>query len=112
MKILSLCDVHTLLRVLVKSRESRGGDEGKMRATRGLLATDHVISSHDQVTWTTPELASPLLTTTPHPREDVSALDRFKVHRCPTWRVFRGTGLELMTCLPWSDTLTTGLAQP
>ncbi|GFV38612.1 hypothetical protein TNCV_132511 [Trichonephila clavipes] len=27
---------------------------------------------------------SPLLTTTPHQREDVSALDRFSVHRCPT----------------------------
>ncbi|GFX43027.1 hypothetical protein TNCV_2710721 [Trichonephila clavipes] len=31
--------------------------------------------------WTTPELAPPLLTTTPHQREDVSALDRFNVHR-------------------------------
>ncbi|GFT49440.1 hypothetical protein TNCV_3366441 [Trichonephila clavipes] len=26
-------------------------------ATRGLLATDHVILNHGQVTWTTPELA-------------------------------------------------------
>ncbi|GFV41026.1 uncharacterized protein TNCV_2666171 [Trichonephila clavipes] len=42
----------------------------------------------------TPELAPPLLTTTPHQREDVSALDRFNVHRCPTRRVFSGTGLE------------------
>ncbi|GFX41239.1 retrovirus-related Pol polyprotein from transposon 412 [Trichonephila clavipes] len=63
-------------------------------ATRGLLATDHVILNHCQVTWTTPELAPPLLTTTPHQREDVSALDRFNVHRCPTRRVFSGTGLE------------------
>ncbi|GFW19257.1 uncharacterized protein TNCV_255841 [Trichonephila clavipes] len=39
----------------------------------------------------------PLLTTKPHQREDVSALDRFKVHRCPTRRVFSGTGLELVT---------------
>ncbi|GFX79487.1 hypothetical protein TNCV_824761 [Trichonephila clavipes] len=31
----------------------------------------------------TPELSPPLLTTTPHQREDVSALDRFNVHRCP-----------------------------
>ncbi|GFY17911.1 uncharacterized protein TNCV_3384041 [Trichonephila clavipes] len=38
-----------------------------------------------------------LLTTTPHQREDVSALDRFNVHRCPTRRVFSGTGLELVT---------------
>ncbi|GFV89249.1 protocadherin Fat 1 [Trichonephila clavipes] len=36
----------------------------------------------------TPELEPPLLTTAPHQREDVSALDRFNVHRCPTWRVF------------------------
>ncbi|GFT99935.1 uncharacterized protein TNCV_1079741 [Trichonephila clavipes] len=49
------------------------------------------------LTWTTPELAPPLLTTTPHQREDVSALDRFSVHRCPTRRVFSGTGLELVT---------------
>ncbi|GFX41631.1 uncharacterized protein TNCV_3110271 [Trichonephila clavipes] len=71
------------------------------KATRGLLATDHVILNHGQVTWTTPELAPPLLTTTPHQREDVSALDRFNVHRCPTRRVFSGTWIELMTCLPW-----------
>ncbi|GFT20138.1 uncharacterized protein TNCV_1945731 [Trichonephila clavipes] len=38
-----------------------------------------------------------LLTTTPHQREDASALDRFNVLRCPTRRVFRGTGLELVT---------------
>ncbi|GFV95473.1 uncharacterized protein TNCV_4574751 [Trichonephila clavipes] len=65
-------------------------------AARGLLATDHVILNHDQVTWTTPELAPPLLTTTPHQREDVSVLDRFYVHRCPTRRVFSGTGIELV----------------
>ncbi|GFV30862.1 uncharacterized protein TNCV_4012961 [Trichonephila clavipes] len=66
-------------------------------ATRGLLATDHVILNHGQVTWTTPELAPPLLTTTPHQREDYSALDRFNVHRCPTRRFFSGTGLEPVT---------------
>ncbi|GFU85527.1 hypothetical protein TNCV_2952261 [Trichonephila clavipes] len=33
----------------------------------------------------------------PHHREDNSALDRFKVHRCPTRRVFSGTGIELVT---------------
>ncbi|GFU18368.1 uncharacterized protein TNCV_1980531 [Trichonephila clavipes] len=64
--------------------------------TRGLLATDHVILNHSQVTWTTPELASPLLTTTPHQREDISALDIFNVHRCPTRRVFNGNGFELV----------------
>ncbi|GFW00142.1 uncharacterized protein TNCV_2914241 [Trichonephila clavipes] len=68
-----------------------------LAAARGLLATDHVILNHGQVTWTTPELAPPLLTTTPHQREDISALDRFSVHRCPTRRVFSGTGLELVT---------------
>ncbi|GFW34089.1 uncharacterized protein TNCV_287731 [Trichonephila clavipes] len=57
----------------------------------------HVILNHAQVMWTTPKLEPPLLTTTPHQREDVSALDRFNVHRCPTRRVFSGTGLELVT---------------
>ncbi|GFW85741.1 uncharacterized protein TNCV_853901 [Trichonephila clavipes] len=66
-------------------------------STRRLLATDHVILNHGQVTWTTPELAPPLLTTTPHQRKDVSALDRFNVHRCSTRQVFSGTRLELVT---------------
>ncbi|GFX90744.1 uncharacterized protein TNCV_3165751 [Trichonephila clavipes] len=82
-----------------------------MKSIRGLLATDHVIFNHGQLKWTTPDLAPPLLTTTPHQREDISALDRFNVHRCPTRWVFSGTGFELMTCLPGSDTLTTGLPQ-
>ncbi|GFU91310.1 uncharacterized protein TNCV_4366551 [Trichonephila clavipes] len=67
------------------------------KTTQGPVATDHVILNHGQVTWTTPELAPPLLTTTPHQREDVSALDRFNVHLCPTRWVFSGTGLELVT---------------
>ncbi|GFX88001.1 uncharacterized protein TNCV_4374651 [Trichonephila clavipes] len=45
----------------------------------------------------TPKLAPPLLTPTPNQREDVLALDRFNVHRCPTRLVFSGTGLELVT---------------
>ncbi|GFT16760.1 uncharacterized protein TNCV_1333741 [Trichonephila clavipes] len=69
----------------------------KKKATRGLLATDHVILNHGQVTWTAPELAPPLQTTTPHQREDILALDRSNVHRCPTRRVFSDTGLELVT---------------
>ncbi|GFV62990.1 uncharacterized protein TNCV_3177831 [Trichonephila clavipes] len=86
----------------------RGGGPGKgsvgpwlktSLTTRGLLAMDHVILNHGQVTWTTPELAPPLLTTTPHQREDISALGRFNVHRCPTRRVFSGTGLELVTLI-------------
>ncbi|GFV19437.1 hypothetical protein TNCV_3663701 [Trichonephila clavipes] len=43
------------------------------------------------------ELVPPILTTTPHQREDISAVDRFNVHRYPTRRVFGGTGLELVT---------------
>ncbi|GFW57448.1 uncharacterized protein TNCV_543581 [Trichonephila clavipes] len=43
------------------------------------------------------ELAPLLPTTTPHQREDVSVLDRFSVHRCPTRWVFSGTRLELVT---------------
>ncbi|GFU61218.1 uncharacterized protein TNCV_1071631 [Trichonephila clavipes] len=68
-----------------------------VQTTRGLLATDHIILNHGQETWMTPELAPPLLTTTPHQREDVSALDRFSEHRCPTRRVLCGTWLELVT---------------
>ncbi|GFV71103.1 uncharacterized protein TNCV_698941 [Trichonephila clavipes] len=68
-------------------------------ATRGLLAMDHVILNHGQVTWTTLEQAPPLLTTSTHGREGVSAVHGFNVHRCPTRRVFSGTGLELMTFL-------------
>ncbi|GFW32666.1 hypothetical protein TNCV_3679141 [Trichonephila clavipes] len=39
---------------------------------------------------------TPLLATTQHQREDVSALDRLNVFRCPTRRIFSDTGLELM----------------
>ncbi|GFW32436.1 hypothetical protein TNCV_675951 [Trichonephila clavipes] len=37
----------------------------KDHSTRGLLATDYATLNHGQVTWTTLELASTLLTTTP-----------------------------------------------
>ncbi|GFU88335.1 hypothetical protein TNCV_847281 [Trichonephila clavipes] len=57
-------------------------------ATRGLLATDHVILSHGQVKGTRPELAAP---SPNYQREDVSALDRLNVHRNPTRRVFSGS---------------------
>ncbi|GFW85384.1 uncharacterized protein TNCV_144291 [Trichonephila clavipes] len=66
-------------------------------ATRGLLATDHVILNHAQVTWTTPELASPSPNFHTTPTGGLSALDRFNVHLCPTRRVFSGTGLQLVT---------------
>ncbi|GFW93539.1 uncharacterized protein TNCV_47421 [Trichonephila clavipes] len=45
----------------------------------------------------TPELEPSLLTTTSQQREEVSALDRFSVHRCPTRRVFSGIGFEFVT---------------
>ncbi|GFX20871.1 hypothetical protein TNCV_79261 [Trichonephila clavipes] len=39
---------------------NRGSERSMFRqATRGLLAMDHVILNHGQVTWTTPELAPP-----------------------------------------------------
>ncbi|GFT98291.1 uncharacterized protein TNCV_2903881 [Trichonephila clavipes] len=84
-------------RVSAEDDEPSGCPRSHYSATRRLLVTDHVILNHDQVTSTIPELAPPLLTTTPQQWEDVSALDRFNVHRCPTRRVFSGTGLELMT---------------
>ncbi|GFW04487.1 uncharacterized protein TNCV_878561 [Trichonephila clavipes] len=84
-------------------------DGGASTATREFLATDLVILNHGQVTKTTPELAPPLLTATPHQREDIY---RFNVHRSPTRRVFSGTELELMTHQPRSDALTTRLPWP
>ncbi|GFX97651.1 uncharacterized protein TNCV_3065391 [Trichonephila clavipes] len=66
-------------------------------STRGLFATDHVILNHGQVTWPTPEPSPPSPNYHITPTEDVSALDRFNVHRCPTRLVFSGTGLELVT---------------
>ncbi|GFT23478.1 uncharacterized protein TNCV_2017251 [Trichonephila clavipes] len=68
-----------------------------LHATRGLLASDLIIWNHCQVVRTTPELASPLLTTPPHQQDDVSVLDRFNVYRYPTRRVLNGIGLELVT---------------
>ncbi|GFV65622.1 uncharacterized protein TNCV_2713501 [Trichonephila clavipes] len=54
------------------------------------------------MTWTTPELTPPLLITTPHQRENFSALDRFNLNRCPTRRVLSGPGFELVT---WQVTI-------
>ncbi|GFX69581.1 hypothetical protein TNCV_1769501 [Trichonephila clavipes] len=51
----------------------------KCPAARGLLATDLVILNLGQVTRMTPELESP--SPNYHQRENVSALDRFNVHR-------------------------------
>ncbi|GFX33720.1 hypothetical protein TNCV_1933871 [Trichonephila clavipes] len=43
----------------LKSVDSVQSEERITIATRGLLATDHVILNHGQVTWTTPELEPP-----------------------------------------------------
>ncbi|GFT62308.1 hypothetical protein TNCV_4717081 [Trichonephila clavipes] len=50
----------------------------KDATTPGLLAMDLVIFNHGQVTKKTPELAPTLLTSTPHQREDIRALDKFR----------------------------------
>ncbi|GFT01221.1 uncharacterized protein TNCV_3373401 [Trichonephila clavipes] len=78
-------------------KESKPKVGGDAFLHEDFLAKNHVILNHGQVTWTTPELAPPFLTTTPHQQEDVSALDRFNVHRCPTRRVFSSIEIELVT---------------
>ncbi|GFY12480.1 hypothetical protein TNCV_1799021 [Trichonephila clavipes] len=67
---------------------------------------DHVSDEDD--TWA----GTTHISTTPHQRECVSALNRFNVHRSLTWKVFSGTELELVTSQPRSDTLTTRLPRP
>ncbi|GFW60318.1 hypothetical protein TNCV_1843981 [Trichonephila clavipes] len=62
--------------------------------TRGLLATDHVILNHDQVTWTTPELAPPPNYHTT-PIGGHFSLDIFNAHWPSTRRVFSDIRLEL-----------------
>ncbi|GFU59710.1 hypothetical protein TNCV_3186711 [Trichonephila clavipes] len=39
--------------------ETDDDEDNNNETTRGLLATDHVILNHGQVSWTTPELAPP-----------------------------------------------------
>ncbi|GFY29824.1 hypothetical protein TNCV_4071371 [Trichonephila clavipes] len=52
--------VHVVLRKFAGVGQSPSAGGGmSCSATRGLLATDHVILNHGQVTWTTPELAPP-----------------------------------------------------
>ncbi|GFX34911.1 uncharacterized protein TNCV_2328511 [Trichonephila clavipes] len=70
----------------------------KLKATRELLATDHVIFNYGQVTWTTPELAPPLLNTTPMGGRFSS---RHGYQLSTRW-VLSGTGLELVT---WQATI-------
>ncbi|GFV11709.1 uncharacterized protein TNCV_976981 [Trichonephila clavipes] len=62
-------------------------------ATRRLLATDLVILNPGQVMWTTPELAPPLLTTTP----TGGCLSSRQKHRSATRWVFGGTRLDALT---------------
>ncbi|GFT68890.1 uncharacterized protein TNCV_1804241 [Trichonephila clavipes] len=96
-KSLGLTDLTIMYSVYTRRVFGGVGDRTQaLRYTRA-LATDHVILNHGQVTWTTPELVPPLLTTTPHQWEDISALGRFKVIRCPIRWVFSGTGHELVT---------------
>ncbi|GFX39131.1 uncharacterized protein TNCV_359451 [Trichonephila clavipes] len=70
---------------------------GASLATRGLLATDHVILNHGQVTWTTPELAPPSPNYHTTPTGGRFSSRQINVHRCPTRRVFSGTGLDPVT---------------
>ncbi|GFV49845.1 uncharacterized protein TNCV_1391271 [Trichonephila clavipes] len=103
--ILTLGQETTPITTTSRPREASSPDKFNVQrplqhATRGLLVTDHVILNHGQVTWTTPELVAPSPNYHTTPREDFLSLDRFNEHRCPTWWVFSGTGLELMTCLP------------
>ncbi|GFX65498.1 transposable element Tcb2 transposase [Trichonephila clavipes] len=105
---------NTLIRALTEEWDKLPQQllDSVVQTTRGLLVTDLIILKHGQVTRTTHELEPPLRTTTLHQWEDVSALDRWNVHRSPTGQFFSGTRLELMKCLPCSDTLATGLPQP
>ncbi|GFW30351.1 hypothetical protein TNCV_3851221 [Trichonephila clavipes] len=51
--------------------------------------------------WSNDELPpASILTIIPRQQEDAGALDIFNGHRSPTWRVFSGNMLELMTRLP------------
>ncbi|GFV33714.1 hypothetical protein TNCV_4568291 [Trichonephila clavipes] len=47
-------------------------------ATGGFLATDMKISNHGQMTRTSPKLETLLLSSTPHPREDVCTSSTLK----------------------------------
>ncbi|GFW34020.1 uncharacterized protein TNCV_287041 [Trichonephila clavipes] len=93
---------NTLIRALTEEWDKLPQQllDNVVQTTRGLLTTYLAILNYGQVTRMTPELAPPLLTTTLHQPEDVGALVRFNVHRCPTRQVFSGSGLELMTYLP------------
>ncbi|GFW84925.1 hypothetical protein TNCV_682131 [Trichonephila clavipes] len=55
LKVLELADIVGFL----KNAIHRILSENQDMTARGLLATDHVILNHGQVTWTTPELAPP-----------------------------------------------------
>ncbi|GFU76109.1 hypothetical protein TNCV_2999371 [Trichonephila clavipes] len=66
-----------------KPQRSVADAVGVARTARGLLATDHVILNHGRGVDDT-ELGTPSPNYHTTPTEDVSALDRFNVHRCPT----------------------------
>ncbi|GFW08049.1 uncharacterized protein TNCV_2978171 [Trichonephila clavipes] len=91
-----LCAIDISLR-WCRTKKKRYQLPENVPATRGLLATDHVILNRGQVTWTTPELAPPSPNYHTTPMGGRFSSRRFNMHRCPTRRVFSGTGLELMT---------------
>ncbi|GFT00420.1 uncharacterized protein TNCV_1981611 [Trichonephila clavipes] len=55
---------------------------------------------------------TPLLTSTPHQREDVSALDRFSVHRFPTRRINLSRATPSSLRIPSEDVLGYALVYP
>ncbi|GFS65938.1 uncharacterized protein TNCV_2509891 [Trichonephila clavipes] len=84
-------------KTLANNRKMLRASKKRPQLHESFWRMNHVILNHGQVTWKTSKLAPLLLTTTPHQREDVSALDRFSVHCCPTRRIFSSTGLEFAT---------------
>ncbi|GFU48162.1 hypothetical protein TNCV_4229942 [Trichonephila clavipes] len=60
---------------------------------------------------TSSELSPPLLTSTTHQRKDVSALDRFNVHRSPTRWVYSGNRLYEEPQVIRSNRFTSGEAR-
>ncbi|GFY28690.1 hypothetical protein TNCV_3440571 [Trichonephila clavipes] len=72
--------------------------------TQWLLETDLIILNLSQVTRTTPELSLPLLTTKPHPREDIETRASARSAR---W-IFSGTMTRTCDILAMSSTATAG----
>ncbi|GFX08557.1 hypothetical protein TNCV_4170561 [Trichonephila clavipes] len=69
-------------------------------ATQGSSARDLLILNHDQVTRSTPELATPSLNFHNLPKVGRLSPERFNVHRLLKRCVFSSTRMELMMCQP------------